>query len=108
LVFQNTDQFLDVVRNKDRKRYKHTISTWRRDREIFPKEEMNVKDVHGQEVTVQFLHILQSANAIETNVECNDDEGIGNILQMREWNPTAAFACENVMYMRKLFKKSPK
>ncbi len=106
LVFQNKDWFWDVVKEKGKEGYKNIIDAWRERREMFPKGIMNIDNFHGQNVTVEFLFILQSANAIEMGVKVNDNEGIGNIVQMREWNPTAAFACENAMHMRKLFSKS--
>ena len=108
LTFQSKLWFDDLTKNDGHtQKYEDIISSWKQHNTKFPIGPIKVKDVDGKDMTIECLHILQTANDIEKimmNFKCAENEGIGTIAQMRSWNPTASFAIENAMHMRKLFR----
>jgi hypothetical protein len=80
--------------------------SWRKRRPlVFPQSDMKVQDKTGKELTVSILHMLFSANEV-ADLICSEDEGVVTIKSMRNWLPTAAYACEAANHLNELFSVS--
>ncbi len=80
---------------------------WLKSKIEFPDEVVDVvlKDDQGKSVAakVTCLNFLFASNEPGDNVKCGARDGVVSVQSMRNWLPTAAYACENAHQQRRLF-----
>ena len=97
LVIQCKDWFSDINRGAS------IMSEWEKSKTAFP---VNA-DGFIEGTNVKPLFLLFTCNPLEEKYTCKYNEGICDILTMRKWLPTAAYACESGYRMRELFSSPP-
>jgi hypothetical protein len=99
LVFQCKDWFYDTTEGSN------IVMKWKKNRkDLFPSDEINFT-IENRNQTVKIFHILFSSNELEqkANLQCTESDGAGTLKTMREWLPTAAYACEGAHKLREIF-----
>jgi hypothetical protein len=100
LVFQCKDWFLDTAEGSN------IVTKWKKNRkDLFPPKNKINFIFENRIQTIQIFHILFSSNELEekANLQCIESDGAGTLKTMREWLPTAAYACEGAHKLREIF-----
>lgn len=109
LAVQAKDWFGDYVRLRPPKKGSYSVlDSWRKNMDqVFPEKKIIFTNELGETVTVKVLFLLFTANELDESMRqqlnCSDQEGAGSIKTMRNWLPSAAFACETAQKLKELF-----
>ena len=98
VVVQVKDWFGDTAKGHQ------MVDQWRKHRSVTPDSTMQVLNRRKNVTeTVHIVFTLFCANDIPKGIVCGANEGVGNILHMKDWLPTAAYACQNAVQLRSIF-----
>ena len=101
LVIQCKDWF------KDESQGVQLLNTWAQSKKAFPLDEegcIKVKDMNLRDIQVKVIFLLFTSNPLQDpSYVCADNEGLCDVHTMRDWLPTAGYACESGQLMRSLF-----
>jgi hypothetical protein len=64
--------------------------------------------IDGKDVRVHVQYLLFSTNDLENEVQCGDDGGVVTVTSMRNWLPTASYACQGAHHLRRVFCETEK
>jgi len=107
LAIQVKDWFQGFVTDAAGQRLRADES-WRRMRsEVFPNQIMEFELEPGRIARVTVLFLLFTANEPKFELTCSSFEGAGSLITMRNYLPTAAFACESAAKLSCMFKLGP-